>query len=113
AGLPRPYTIRLVPACVLQIEAVDADSGRPIAKIEFEQETDGTPSGWAMVESATGFGTSPVRTDDDGKLRVAVKPGKRRITLMTGGYETVKGPTEAVELPAGQEVKLRFELRKK
>src|SRR5262249_9086135 len=31
-------TVRLVPGCVLHFEAVDADSGRPLRRIEFQQD---------------------------------------------------------------------------
>jgi hypothetical protein len=124
------HTVRLGSVCVLRLEAVDADSGRPVDWVQFRQESDGLPSvwesvkesdaapppdGWEPVEpvSAAGHYELPARTNERGELRVPVRPGKRRIIAVKPGYETVKGPTEPVELPAGKEVKLHFELRKK
>jgi hypothetical protein len=62
-------------------------------------------------------------TDNSGRLRAVLPPGKRRISAaaldwgngfkLPEGYELVKENTEPVELLAGKTVKLRFEFRKK
>ena len=38
------------------------------------------------------------------------EPGRRRLAFC--GYDIVKGPTGPIDMPAGGEVKLRFELRR-
>jgi 5-hydroxyisourate hydrolase-like protein (transthyretin family) len=105
----QPRTVRLVPGCVLEIAAVDADTGFPVRGVHFEQEADPKLGTWKPLESQTGY-MGPTATDKWGKLRVVVTPGKRGI-MAAQPYVRVKGPTEPVELPAGKEVKLRFELR--
>jgi protocatechuate 3,4-dioxygenase beta subunit len=109
APAEQPRTVRLVPGCVLEITAVDADTGFPVRGVRFEQEADPKPGMWKPLESQTGY-MGGAETEKWGKLRVVVAPGQRRI-MAAHPYVTVKGPTGPVELPAGKEVKLRFELR--
>jgi hypothetical protein len=105
----QPRTVRLVPGCVLEITAVDAETGFPVRRVRFEQEADPKLGTWKPLESQTGY-LSATETDPWGKLRVVVAPGKRRI-MTAQPYRIVKGPADPIELPAGKEVKLRFELR--
>jgi protocatechuate 3,4-dioxygenase beta subunit len=105
----QPREVRLVPGCRLRVEAVDARTGRPLAGAEVRAVNDF--GGWIGMETGHYYG--PAKTDELGLLGLTVRPGQRQIVADLDGYEAVKGPTGPVDLPAGGEVRLRFELRKK
>jgi hypothetical protein len=86
---------------------VDADTGRPV---QYFMVTSDPPGRFGSIGNDTGVGQAG-QTDAEGKARIAVAPGKRRIGV--DRHDIVKGPPQPVDLPAGGEVKLRFELRKK
>jgi RNA polymerase sigma factor (sigma-70 family) len=102
----QPREVPLVHGCKLRVEAVDAKTGQPLAGVRFSCETPNSGGGrWIDGDSDTA-------TDEQGLSKLLFHPGKPLIVAELAGYETVKGPTEPIELPAGGEVKLRFELRK-
>jgi hypothetical protein len=104
------------------LEAVDADTGKGIPNVAFKYEEQDKPGQWQRVQPSPLI-ADDARTDSSGKLRVIVRLGKRRysaapfVTHQFGyelptGYKLVKEEADAVELPAGKAVKLRFEFRK-
>jgi hypothetical protein len=54
-------------------------------------------------------------TDDAGKFRAVVAPGKRRIQVADThpAYDAVDKDGRVIDLPAGKTVTVRFPLRKK
>jgi len=113
--------VALPPACVVILQAVDADTGKGIPGVAFKYEDVNKPGQWNRVQLSTVYWNNPL-TDASGKLRVIVPPGKRRfsaapLTWQNGyalpkGYQLIKDEMAPVELAAGKEVKLRFEFRK-
>jgi hypothetical protein len=99
----QPRRVRLVPVCVLDIIAVDADTGKPVVGQPLATDPQ------CRLSSVTGL-TKLTNTDDNGHLRLAIEPGRRRPYFIL--YDTVKGPTGPVDMPAGGQVKFRFELRR-
>ncbi len=110
--------VELPPACVVVLQAVDADTGKGIPGVAFQSEDVGQ---WNRVQHSSIYWDNPV-TDAAGKLRVIFPPGQRRfsaapLTWKNGyqipkGYKLIKDDTAPVELSPGKEVKLRFEFRK-
>ncbi len=113
--------VKLSPACVVVLQAVDADTGKGIPGVAFQSEDVDHPGQWNRVQHSSVYWDNPV-TDASGKLRVIFPPGKRRfsaapLTWQNGyqlpkGYKLIKDDTAPVELSPGKEVKLRFEFRK-
>ena len=107
--------VRVKPACVLILEAVDAATGKGIPGVDFlrEEEPADQIRGPRMVQSRSGYVDYP-RTDATGRLRAVVEPGKW--VYMVGhipGSAGYRRPSlqRRVELPAGGTVTLRFELQ--
>ncbi|HEY4313096.1 MAG TPA: M56 family metallopeptidase [Pirellulales bacterium] len=99
--------IQLPAACTLDIEVVDADSGRGIPNVivadaaEFE--------GGAKWTGHVIYG----ETNTAGKLRKLVPAGKHMYgPLPPRGYEVVDSSNVPTDLPSGGIVPLRFKLRK-
>jgi RNA polymerase sigma factor (sigma-70 family) len=107
----QPREVRLVPGCVLKVEAIDADTGRPLAGVTIGAAPQAGGPPITGIGDDTGI-VQETRTDARGQVRITVAPGKRQLTALLVGYDVVKGPAEPVEFEAGKEVKLRFELRK-
>lgn len=104
-------TAMLALGCVIECEVVDADSQHGIAGIVIDEErTDQLKQ--------LNWGMRPYRkpTDDQGKMRAVVLPGKRRYfvskDLTPPGYTVVEQPNEPLTLEAGKVVPVKFVLRK-
>ncbi len=120
APAEQTVTLRQELGCVLILKAVDAASGKGVARVTFwyEFERDGQ-QGRTSVQSGTAYVDNPV-TNDNGELRAVVQPGTRRYGIGFGplpeGYEgdnsdLVQG--RVLELSAGKTVTETFRLRKK
>ena len=102
-------------ACVVILEAVDAETGKGIRGVSFFQgDEDHRPNTVAHLQSRTNFIDNPT-TDAQGRLRAVVYPGRRSFriaeVLKSSGYRAQAEP-QTVDLPAGETVTLKFELQK-
>lgn len=113
-------TLKIDPACVLILKAVDADTGKGIPEVSFWYEKDGEPGSRWGVQRNTWWVDNPL-SNEHGELRSAAKPGKRRYGVAFGplpdGYRAIDPVDERkgreLELPAGKSVTVEFKLRKK
>ena len=107
--------------CVLILKAVDSVTGKGIPKVRFWYDTKiGRQQAGTSVPPSTADVDNP-RTNENGELRVFVRPGKARyglgLNLLLSDYEAdnpddLKKGRE-IELPAGKTVTETFKLRKK
>jgi RNA polymerase sigma factor (sigma-70 family) len=105
--------------CILILKALDADTGKGVARVTFWQAFDeGVRQGRRSVQSSTVWVDNPV-TNDKGELRAVVQPGTGRYGVGFGplpeGYAwDDRDITEGreLELPAGKTVTATFPLRK-
>lgn len=106
----QPTNARIPAGCKLEIEVVDADSGKPIPKIGiFHQPHRDDPN----LSGAYFITGDPPHTDKDGRLRLGVEPGKLDVMPSVGqDYEVVDPTNEPVDCIAGKTVSLKFKLRK-
>jgi hypothetical protein len=140
----RPEVLRvpLTRCCRLEIEVVDADSGKPVTNVgvfrvgENPSSADVSMGDFNSVPHkllptdeiiSDAGGDTPSFTDAAGKLVAFArpKPTTLRIDDMVSSrspgksdaeiayFELVKGPNMPLDLKPGAEIKLRFELRKK
>jgi RNA polymerase sigma factor (sigma-70 family) len=115
APAEQPRTVRLVPWCIVEIEAIDVETGLPARDVRFEEEGE-RPGAWDALDASRlgmqlrsvgdGAGTP---TDKWGKLTIRVRPG-RRVIRPHGQFMAV-GEMKPIELPAGETVKLQFKVR--
>jgi RNA polymerase sigma factor (sigma-70 family) len=110
---------------VVILEAVDADTGKPVPGVPFHVRDE--QSDWRPVQNSPAAVMNPF-TDAQGNLRVTDYPGKRsyRISNQAGEgtrkpFQTVPDPTDPaetepgvkqVELQEGKTLTLRFKLRR-
>jgi hypothetical protein len=110
--------LRQQEGCVLILKAIDADTGKGVAKVNFWYEKE-KGSRWG-VQSSTVIVDNPV-TNDKGELRAVVQPGEGRYGLEFGplpdGYEHENPddflPGRELVLPAGKTITEVFKIRKK
>ncbi len=107
--------VRVKPACVVILEAVDAKTGRGIPGVQFDAEPDpmGRIGGRMSVQSRPGYIDNP-RSDANGRLRAVVEPGKWVYLVghipESAGYRQ-QYPERRVDLPARGTVTIRFKLQ--
>lgn len=123
----QPREVRLVSCGILKVETVDADTGRPLAGVDIlnvqivDADTGRPLAGVEIsrlpgrgiglgIRDSTGFSVD-TRTNKKGAVRIPVAPGRLHVMPSLNGYMMIKGPTKPVELEAGKELNLRFELR--
>src|SRR5262249_807083 len=108
----QPLEFRMKAGCVLILEAVDEATGKGIPGLEFMQEAE--RFGTSVVQRWTYY-YDGTRTDDAGKFRAVVVPGKRRVQVadVHPAYEPVDKDGKVVEMPAGKTVTVRFPMRRK
>ena len=100
--------LKLEPAALVTLEAVDAKTGAGIEGVRFQFETDASherrdlPSQLVIVDH-------PV-TDDRGRLRAIVEPGRRRFFVESAppGWKFEGTTGTRLDLAAGQETTARF-----
>ncbi len=107
---------RIDPGCILLVEAVDAETGKgvPGVTIMEERDSDGQP-GRGELQVSTAY-VERAKTDNEGRLRAVIPPGRKTISLglLPGGLNYDSNPqTRTVDLPAGETVRVRFELRRR
>jgi hypothetical protein len=106
--------VRVNPACVLILEAVDSKTGKGIPGVQFLRETEDNPGARISVQLRTGYVDNPV-SDSNGRIRAVVNPGAGVFSVghmpESAGYRP-SSLEKKVALPAGQTVTLRFELEK-
>ncbi len=106
--------VRLVSGCMLVLKAVDAETGKPIAGMNFWKDVENKPGARTGLNSTPMYVDHPV-TNEEGIMRAVVKPGKRTIGV---GWSNVPKPYQgggggrAVECAEGETVSLTFEVRK-
>lgn len=122
ADRPEPIEWRIQPGCILQLEAVDAATGRGVPGVTFLWKEGNQLRQITRSNSFTGSNES---SDADGRMRAAVPPGmKCELTVRPpDGYELVNqrpdgtpdpaGGIQTVDLLTGETVKVRFLLRRK
>ncbi len=104
--------LKLDPAAVVTLEAIDAKTGAAIEGVRFQYETDsgherrGLASQLAIVHHPA--------TDERGRLRAVVEPGRRRFFVESApeGWEFQGAPGAPLDLAAGRETTARFALAK-
>jgi RNA polymerase sigma factor (sigma-70 family) len=133
-------TMVLKPGCILNLEAIDSQSGKGIKGIAFlrlvdnqdwtpmadlEQADADGPFPWLdgsgtmrpMRLPVVQDGNSPTNhptTGPSGSLRAVVNPGTGCYRIVpVDGYEPEKWMIDEVDLPAGKSVTVQFKLRKK
>ena len=107
--------VRVKPACVVILEAVDAKTGRGISGVQFAAEPEfmGRFGGRMSVQSRPGYIDNP-RSDANGRLRAVVEPGKWVYSVghipESTGYRQ-QFPERRADLPARGTVTIRFRLQ--
>jgi RNA polymerase sigma factor (sigma-70 family) len=121
----QPYVVRQKAGFELLIEAVEADSGKPVAGARFWKVPEHQSELRGEIRPSTFIVENPW-TDAKGKLRAVLppEPGQRYrfrfagIRAPNGGislaehYEADPAESASIELAAGKTVRLRFVLRK-
>jgi hypothetical protein len=113
----QPVTLKMDQGCVLLLRAVDADTGKGIAGVNFWYDGDQPPGSRWGVQSSPSYVDHP-KTDANGELRAIVLQGRRRYGVGFGpppdGYRplAVDSRGRELELPAGETVVAEFKLRK-
>ncbi len=104
--------LKLEPAALVTLEAVDAKTGAGIEGVSFQYETDKTPRRHDL-RSQLVFVDHPM-TDERGRLRAVVEPGRRQLFVGTipPGWNFEGTSTGFVELVAGRESTIRFAFRR-
>jgi hypothetical protein len=102
--------------CVLILEVVDADTGKGVSGVDFLQ--DDSPAGdrtSSVLQASTSY-VEHAKTDEAGRLRAVLKPGRTRVSINhipeDSGYER-PAEDQGVELSSGETVRIRFEVRKR
>jgi RNA polymerase sigma factor (sigma-70 family) len=104
--------LKLEPATLVALEAIDAKTGAGIEGVRFQYETDTSrqrhdlPSQLVFVDHPT--------TDERGRLRAIVEPGRRRffVESVPAGWKPEGTSNELIELGAGREIPIRFAFTK-
>lgn len=113
--LPMPLEqkaeVLIEPGAIVEIQAKDADTGEGVPEVSFDVQKDSTTVP-RELESQTVFFDHPT-TDEHGKLRAVVAPGKRTFTVGTlpAGYRATLHK-EAAELVASETTVVRFQLQR-
>lgn len=123
---PQPHTIEVDRAATVEFEVVDVDTGSGVSGVQFWT----TPQPPFQREQITGkagplpkrvpvqsdvYHPRPAKTDRDGRLRVSLKPARRRFEINLAAhldYVASKPESDEVELRSGEATKVKFELKK-
>ncbi|QDT29406.1 Thiol-disulfide oxidoreductase ResA [Gimesia panareensis] len=104
------HPLKLKPAAIVILKAVNAETGKPIPNVSFNYETDSS-SRPLPVSTQTVFVDYP-QTNAAGEIQVFVVPGKKRFVvaepLTLAQAEASRG--ELLQLKGGEVTKVRFEL---
>lgn len=112
----QPFEVRVKPASVVVLEAVDAKTGQGIRGVQFdgEHEPGGQVGGRMPIQSRPGYVDNP-RSDANGRLRAIVEPGKWIYFVAhvpeSAGYGQPRLERRVILSPRGT-VTVRFELQK-
>ena len=99
-------TVRLPAGCSLEIEVIDADTGKAIPDVSIAKSPEADGDGLRQLHV---IGS----TDEQGMFRQLVAAGKQRYgPVPPRFYSVVDGSDKLVELSGGKTVKLNFKLRK-
>ena len=100
--------LKLEPAALVTLEAVNAQTGTGIAGVRFQFETDAMRQR-RNLSSQLVFPDHPA-SDDNGRLRAVVEPGRRRffVESVPSGWTFENTSNEFVELAVGRETTVRF-----
>ena len=104
--------LKLQPAALVTLEAVDAKTGAGIEDVRFQYETEANPR-HRDVPSQLVVLDHPA-TDDRGRLRAVVEPGRQRFFVEAApqGWKFEGQPGEWLDLAAGRETTVRFAFAK-
>ena len=118
-----PFTIQLTKGCVVDFEALDADSGQGVEGIGFQAEDlskkPNERQSW-LVQTTTAYVDHP-RTDKQGRMRAVMPPGRYHLSAvpqwlgsrdMSAEYENDVGPSETI-LSSDETIAVKFHLRRK
>jgi RNA polymerase sigma factor (sigma-70 family) len=111
-GLAEIDDLRLEPGALVTLEAVDAKTGAGIEGVRFQYETeasrrrDDLNSQLVVVDHPA--------TDERGRLRAVVEPGRRRffVAYVPDGWKFDGTPGAWLDLAAGRETTVRFKFAK-
>ncbi len=116
----KPFVASLRPAGIVEVTVLDAETGAGIPDVDvWQAAADGRRErlvyrSWE-VATRIAWAESP-RTDEHGKLRALVEPGKLRIGVGLESYprshEVVEAGGQDLECRPGETVSLKFTLRK-
>lgn len=103
--------IALQPAVEVVLRAVNTEDGKPIAGVGFTFENDESQEAQSL-SSQTIVRDHPT-TNDNGKLRVFVPPGRRRFiaAIVPKGLEAINAETEFFDLTSDAKKEIRFVFR--
>lgn len=123
-SVKEPITIKLNPAAIVDIRVVDADTGKPLkgADVWWEKHRRNSEEayrevrGWRSweVETRISHYEEP-RSDENGKMRVFLEPGKHRIGVgkeaWPEGYNAVEIDGIELDCQVGKPLKVEFKMR--
>jgi beta-lactamase regulating signal transducer with metallopeptidase domain/protocatechuate 3,4-dioxygenase beta subunit len=123
-----PFTIRLVRGCVVNFEAVDAESGQGVEGIGFAVDEQSAPFELLQRGEKRSFLAEAIvdilaRKDSDksGRARAVLPPGKFRFSAtpqwlgsrdLSEEYESASTPSP-VHLPSGETIDIKFQIKRK
>jgi RNA polymerase sigma factor (sigma-70 family) len=113
AHAEQTLAVQVKPGCVVLFEVTDADTGKGFPKVQILQKR----PDWHGWNKGDGLARVWPDTDDTGKLRVVLRPGKARFAVgrpwRLDRYQPAKVmETDWVDLPAGKTVTIPFKLNK-
>jgi RNA polymerase sigma factor (sigma-70 family) len=111
-GVSEFAAMKLEPAAIAVLEAQDASTGAGIEGVRFQYETDTTRQR-RHLHSQLVFPDHPA-TDERGRLRAVVEPGRRRFFVATvpQGWRFEGTSSDLVELLPHREITVRFVFKK-
>ena len=127
-----PTVVELRPAAVVEVQVLDAVTGKGVADVDLWREITQLPSPdsystvqkyhevhfFRSYEQETNIcHVERPRTDSNGALRALFEPGKHRIGVakeaFPEGYEAVETEGQEIDAQAGKPIKITFHLKKK
>jgi polysaccharide export outer membrane protein len=127
-----PTVVELRPAAVVEVQVLDAVTGKGVADVDLWREITQLPSPdsystvqkyhevhfFRSYEQETNIcHVERPRTDSNGALRALFEPGKHRIGVakeaFPEGYEAVEAEGQEIDAQAGKPIKITFHLKKK
>ena len=108
----RSTDLKLQPAALVTLEAVNAKTGAGIEGVRFQYETDANPQRRDLPSQLVVV--DHPATDERGRLRAVVEPGRRQffVESVPQGWKFEGQPGEWLDLAAGRETTVRFAFAK-